>query len=338
MRAGISITYWPWFTWEQQLRLAMLADEVGLDSVWTAEAWGQDAVSTLGYLAAKTERVALGTMLMQMPARKPTATAMAAATIDVISGGRLRLGLGLSGPQVSEGWYGVPFGKPLARTREYIEIVRRTLDGEKISMPLENGGEGATGLGKPLRLLAQPVQKRIPIYLGAIGPKAVEQTAEIADGWVPFMVNPQEPEQLLGPLAAGLSKAGRARSEIDVLAALPMAIDDDIATARALVKPWIAFYLGAMGAREKNFYVDLADGYGFGDSAREVQRRFLAGDRAGAADAVDDEFIDITTIATTPAGLDDRLAAYERTGVDGLMVVPCGDHEQLIRTLGAALK
>src|SRR3954470_2604842 len=176
MRAGLFLAYWPWFSPEEQVRLAVLADELGLDSVWVAEAWGQDAVSVLGLLAGKTERVALGSGLMQIPARPPTATAMAAASLDVLSGGRFRLGLGLSGPQVSEGWYGVPFARPLSRTREYVEIVRRTLarerveyDGREFELPLL--GDGTTGLGKPLKLLARPVQERIPIYLGAIGPK-----------------------------------------------------------------------------------------------------------------------------------------------------------------------
>src|SRR3954471_22220053 len=182
MRAGIFLAYWPWFSPEEQLELAVLADELGLDAVWVAEAWGQDAVSLLGYIAARTERIGLGTALMQIPARPPTATAMAATTIDVLSGGRMRLGLGVSGPQVSEGWYGVPFARPLRRTREYVEIVRKALErkgpltyeGKEFRIPLEGG----TGLGKPLKLLAKPVQDRIPIYLGAIGPKAVEQVGE----------------------------------------------------------------------------------------------------------------------------------------------------------------
>src|SRR3954453_13502138 len=177
MRVGLFLAYWPWFSPEEQVDLAVLADELGLDSVWISEAWGQDAVSVLGLLDAKTERVALGSGLMQIPARQPTATAMAAATLDVLTNGRFRLGLGVSGPQVSEGWYGVPFRRPLRRTREYVEIVRKVLAreaprghcGKEGKLPLPDG------LGKPLKLLARPVQERIPIYLGAIGPKAVEQ-------------------------------------------------------------------------------------------------------------------------------------------------------------------
>ena len=202
MRVGLYVAYWPWFSAEEQIALAEQADRVGLDSVWVAEAWGQDAVSVLGHLTAVTERIGLGSALMQIPARTPAATAMTAVTLDVLSGGRFKLGLGVSGPQVSEGWHGVPFRRPLARTREYVEIVRKALareapleyEGSEFRLPLE-GSE----LGKPLKLLAKPVSERIPIYLGAIGPKSVEQTARIADGWIPFMFNPDRAPELLKP-------------------------------------------------------------------------------------------------------------------------------------------
>src|SRR5215207_6944608 len=206
MRIGMFLAYWPWFSFEEQVKLSRLGDEVRLDSVWISEAWGHDAVSVLGYLAAKTERIALGSALMQIPARQPTATAMAAVGLDIVSGGRFRLGLGLSGPQVSEGWYGVPFDSPIGRTREYVEIVRAALkrepvvhDGKHWTLPLP--ADQGLGLGKPLRLLATPVQQRIPIYLGAIGPQAVRQTGEIADGWLPFLLDPEEPEVLLNTYA-----------------------------------------------------------------------------------------------------------------------------------------
>jgi F420-dependent oxidoreductase-like protein len=337
VRAGIFIAYWPWFAFEEQVELAVAADRAGLDSVWVAEAWGQDAVSLCGYLAARTERIALGTALMQIPARPPAATAMAAATIDVMSGGRFRLGLGVSGPQVSEGWYGTPFARPVSRTREYVEIVRKALAGEKLTydgreyvLPLPGG------LGKPLRLLAQPVQQRIPIYLGAIGPKAVAQVGEIADGWLPFMVDPEDPDTLFAPLRSGLEKAGRSIDDLDVAAAVPVGLADDVQSARAAVRPILAFYLGAMGAREKNFYVELADRAGYGDAAREVQSRWLARDQAGALAALPDELVDHMSIATTPAGLDDRLAAYERAGVDTLVCIPCGpDRLAIVQALAA---
>ncbi len=323
MRAGIFIAYWPWFTPEEQLELTILADELGLDSVWVAEAWGQDAVSLSGYLAARTEQIAIGTALMQIPARPPTATAMAAATIDVLSGGRFRLGLGVSGPQVSEGWYGVPFAKPVTRTREYVEIVRMALAGEKVvykgkafELPLPDG------LGKPLRLLATPVQRPIPVYLGAVGPKAVEQVGEIADGWLPFMVDPESADALFGPLKVGLEKAGRTLADIDVAAAVPVGLSDDLDAARGAVKPLLAFYMGAMGAKEKNFYVELAERAGFGDEARRVQALWLAREHAAALDAVTDALVDRLAVACTPSQLEGRLAAYADVGVDTLGLRP----------------
>ncbi len=298
MRIGLFLAYWPWFSPEQQVALSVLADELGLDSVWISEAWGQDAVSVLGVLAARTERVGLGSAVMQIPARKPTATAMAAATLDVLSEGRFRLGLGLSGPQVSEGWYGEPFVRNLGRVREYVDVVRRALAREPVALPLPVGEPGM-GLGKPLRLLVEPVQERIPVYLGAVGPRAVVQTGEIADGWLPAFLDPENPDVLMGPLREGLAKAGRDASAVDVAAAVPVAVADDLDSARDACRPWLAFYLGAMGAREKNFYVDLADRYGHGDVARDVQARMLDGDRAGAAAALPPELIDATALVCT---------------------------------------
>lgn len=336
MRAGAFLAYWPWFSPVEQVELAVLADRLGLDSVWVAEAWGQDAVSVLGLLAGKTDRIALGSGLMQMPARKPTATAMAAASLDVISDGRFRLGLGLSGPQVSEGWYGVPFVNNLRRTREYVDIVRRTLARERIQVPMEDGSEG-TGLGKGLKLLTRPVQDPLPIYLGAIGPKAVRQAGAIADGWLPFMLDPAEPETLLGPLREGALEAGRSLQDIDIAPVVPLAVDEDLIAARDAVRPWLAFYLGSMGAKDKNFYVELAERQGHGEAAREVQSRALSGDRAGAVAAVTDGLVDAGAIATTPAGLDERLAVYERAGVTTLVAVPCGDDKPgVLRALAAA--
>ena len=336
MRAGLFLAYWPWFTPEEQVELAVLADELGLDSVWVSEAWGQDAVSVLGLLAGKTERVALGSGLFQIPARAPAATAMAAASLDVLSGGRFRLGLGVSGPQVSEGWYGVPFERPVARTREYVEIVRMALarktvvhEGREYRVPLEGA--------RPLKLLAKPVQQRIPVYLGAVGPRAVEQVGEIADGWLPFMVSPEHAATLFEPLDRGLQKAGRTRADLDVAACTAMAVEGDLDAARDAVRPWLAFYLGAMGSREKNFYVDLADRAGHGAAARACQEAFLGGDRERAAAALTPELIDAMGLATTPDALPERLTAFEAIGVDTLLVVPCGsDRPGVARALAAA--
>ncbi len=297
--------------------------------MWVSEAWGQDAVSVLGHLSAVTERVALGSGLMQIPARTPAMTAMTAATLDVMSGGRFRLGLGVSGPQVSEGWHGVSFARPLARTREYVEVVRRALareapleyEGEEFALPVEG-----TGLGKPLKLLTRPVQERIPIYLGAIGPKAVEQAAELADGWMPFFLTDES-----------LAAVRGAARDIDVSPVVLVCVDDDLARARDLARPWLALYLGAMGARGKNFYVETADRLGHGDAARRVQELWSGGDREGAAAALTDELIDGAAICTTPAGLDDRLADYERMGVDTLLALPFGDRPRIVEALAAGV-
>jgi F420-dependent oxidoreductase-like protein len=338
VRAGVFLAYWPWFSPAEQVELAVLADELGLDSVWISEAWGQDAVSVLGLLAGKTERIALGSGLFQIPARPPTATAMAAASLDVISNGRFRLGLGVSGPQVSEGWYGVPFTRPVTRTREYVEIVRAALarktvrhDGREYRIPLDGA--------KPLKLLAKPVQERIPVYLGAVGPRAVEQVGEIADGWLPFMLDPEHAPALFEPLDRGLERAGRTRADIDVAACTACAIEEDADDAREAVRPWLAFYLGAMGSKEKNFYVELAARAGHGDAARACQEAFLAGDRDRAAAALTPGLIDSMALATTPRELDARLAAFEAVGVDTLVAVPCGsDRARVVRTLAKAVR
>ena len=333
MRIGLFLAYWPWFSAEEQIELARLGDAGGLDSVWVSEAWGQDAATVLGRLSGETERIALGSGLFQIPARTPAATAMTAATLDVLSGGRFRLGLGVSGPQVSEGWHGVPFARPVARTREYVEVVRRALGREA---PLEYAGreyalpiEGSE-LGKPLKLLAKPVQDRIPIYLGAMGPRSISQTAEIADGWLPFMFSPERGDELLEPFRA----AGRA---IDVSPVVMVCVDDDPARARDLARPWLTLYLGGMGAKGKNFYVETAERFGEGESARRVQELFMAGDRTGAASALSDRLIDSSAICTTPGGLDERLAEYERAGADTLLAMPFGDRPAIVRVLASGV-
>lgn len=322
MRIGVFLGYWPWFEPSEQVELAQLADRLGLDSVWIAEAWGQDAVSVLGLLAGKTERIGLGSALMQIPARKPTATAMAAASLDVISNGRFRLGLGLSGPQVSEGWYGVPFGQGLARTREYVDIVRRALNRERIQAPMEAGGV-VTGLGKPLKLLTRPVQDRLPIYLGATGPKSIALTAEIADGWLPFVVE----KAMLGEIERPADRP------FDVGACVPVAVSEDLSAARDAVRPWLAFYFGAMGAPQRNFYVELAERYGHGDAARTAQARWLERDMPAAAAALTDELIDAAALVTRPGDLAARVAEYEAAGATTLIGVPCGDRPATIEAL-----
>jgi F420-dependent oxidoreductase-like protein len=330
VRVGLYLAYWPWFSHEEQVALARQADRSGLDSVWVAEAWGQDAVSVLGHLSAVTERIGLGSGLLQIPARTPAMTAMTAATLDVLSAGRFRLGLGVSGPQVSEGWHGVRFARPLARTREYVEIVRRALaregpleyEGEEFRLPLD-GSE----LGKPLKLLARPVQERIPIYLGAMGPRSVEQAARIADGWIPFMFTPARAPELLAPFEG---------SGVDIAPVVITCLDDDLDRARDLARPWLALYLGGMGAKGKNFYVETAERFGEGDSARRVQELFMAGDRDGAARALSPGLIDGAAVCCRPGELDDRLAEFERAGATTFLALPFGDRARTVEALAAA--
>lgn len=335
MQIGVSTAYWPWIAPERQLEIGVLADEVGLDSVWCSEAWGQDCVSMLGLLAGRTEHVRLGTAIMQMPARKATAAAMAACSVDVLSGGRMMLGLGPSGPQVSEGWYGEPFAKPLKRTREYVETIRAALSGEKLPVQLPEGEEG-TGLGKSLRMLARPVQERIPIYLGATAPKSIEQCGRIADGWIGAFVNPDRPDVTVDPLLSAIDEAGRDRAAFDVTSLTPTAVAATEEEALNAVRPWISFYLGAMGAKGKNFYVELADRYGWGAEAEKVQDLFLGGDQRGAAEALPEDMLRAVTVATTPEGLPARLAEFGAVGIDTLICIPCGDELGTVRALGTA--
>ncbi|NKQ56966.1 LLM class flavin-dependent oxidoreductase [Amycolatopsis sp. K13G38] len=336
MRLGVSLAYWPWFEIEEQFTLAKLADRLGFESLWVAEGYGQDGVALLGALSSVTERIGLGAGILQIPARQPATTAMAASTVDRLSGGRMLLGLGLSGPQVSEGWYGVPFTAPLRRTREYIDIIRQALSGA----PLEYEGREWTlpvreglGLGKPLKLLGAPVQNRIPIYLGVGGAKTVEQAGALADGWLPFLFSPEHADMLTAPLIRGIEKAGRRRSDVVMAPTVPAALHDDLDTARDLVRPMVAFYLGGMGAKDKNFYVELAERYGHGASAHACQDRFLAGDRKGAAAALSPELLDLVALTATSGTLEKKLSAYETAGVDTLVVTPFGDRPALLKAL-----
>ena len=309
------------------MALAQEADRLGYSVAWAAEAYGSDVPTVLAWVAAQTKQMDVGSAILQIPARQPTMAAMTAATLDTLSGGRFRMGLGVSGPQVSEGWYGVPFTRPLRRTREYVEVVRKTwarevvsYQGEEFQLP----SEGGTELGKPLKLMISPVQESVPIYLGAIGPKAIVQTGEIADGWLPAFFNPHDAGDLLAGLDEGLERSGRTREAIDIAPLVPVAVEERLQDAQDAVKPFIAFYLGGMGAKGKNFYVDLCEKYGFGEEANEIQDRFLAGDRMGAVNAVSEDIIEIGSIAVTPDLLDERLAAYSGAGADSLVAMTFG--------------
>ena len=325
MKLGLNIGY-SGSTIEGILPLVEHADRIGIDSVWAAEAYGSDAVTVLSYLAAKTERIKLASGILQMPARTPANTAMTAMTLDALSGGRLLLGLGLSGPQVVEGWHGVAYGKPLGRTREYVEIVRKAIareaplefTGEHYTIPYT--GEGATGLGKPLKSILHPVRSRIPIYLAAIGPKNVQLTAEIADGWLPIFYSPEREDIYNEHLDKGFAGAGRDGSDFDIAASVMVAAGDDVEACRDQLRPFLALYIGGMGARGRNFYNDLATRYGFGEAAATIQDLYLDGRKDEAAAAVPDELVDEVALVGPVDRIVDRLAAWKESRV-GTMVL-----------------
>jgi F420-dependent oxidoreductase-like protein len=298
--------------------LAQEADRLGFHSVWSSEAWGADAVTVASWVAARTERTGIGTAIMQMPARTPAATVMTAATLDLLSGGRLLLGLGTSGPQVVEGWHGQPWGKPLTRTREYVEIVRAGLrreslehHGEHYDLPYD--GDGATGLGKPLKLIIKPLRRDVPIYLAAIGPKNVALAAEIADGWLPIFFSPERFDEVHRPHLAG------APDDFDVAATAPVVVADDVETARDFLKPLLALYVGGMGARGQNFYNRLACRYGYESEAAEIQELYLGGRKNDAAAAVPDALVDEVSLIGDRARIADRLEAWKACGVTTLV-------------------
>jgi F420-dependent oxidoreductase-like protein len=341
MDLGVYLAYAPWIALDEQLQVAREADELGFHSAWVAETWGQDATAVLSALAVTTQNIRLGAAIMQIPARQPTTAASAISTIDQLSNGRAMLGLGLSGPQVSEGWYGVPFVSPLGRTREYIDIVRMALAREKVEyhgkhfhLPVEDAG---LGLGKPLKMIGRPVQDRIPVYLGVIGEKTVRQAGQIADGWLPAFYSPEHARELNQPLLDGIAAAGRSRGDVKIAPTVPVALAETLEEARNLLRPILTFYFGAMGAKDKNFYIQLAARYGFGDVAVACQEAFLAGDRMGAAMALTPEVIDLAAIAATPATLENRLAAYADAGVDTLIALPFGDRPGLLKALSRYL-
>src|SRR6266516_485322 len=302
MRLGLNLGYWRAGDDAENLALAREADRLGYAVAWAAEAWGSDVVSVLSWVAAQTERIDVGSAIMQIPARAPAMTAMTAATLDTLSGGRFRLGLGVSGPLVSEGWYGVRFGQPLARTREYVEITRRALrretlryQGRHYTLPLPDGP------GKALKLTVHPVRDRIPVYLAAVGPKNLELTGEIADGWLAIFFSPEHAAGSLDPIRAGRAKAlgdaaGDELSGFDVVPTGPLIVGDDVAAAADAVRGYAALYIGGMGSREQNFYNALARRMGFDQAADEVQERYLARDYAGAQAAVPFELIDQTAL------------------------------------------
>lgn len=323
MRLGLSIGYWNSAA-EDHVPLCRVAEASGFHSVWTAEAYGSDAVSPLVWLAAHTSQIELGTAVMQMPARTPANTAMTAATVDLLSAGRFRLGLGASGPQVVEGWHGVAYGRPLARTRDYVAIVRAALkregrlqhEGEELSVPFT--GAGSTGLGKPLKMILHPLRDRIPVYLAALGPRNVALAAEVADGWLPVFYSPRHSKEVFGgALREGLVAGGTA--ELDVAPTVPVVMGADLAACRDQLRPGIALYVGGMGARGRNFYNDLACRYGFSAAAATIQELYLSGHVPEAIAAVPDELVDSVALVGPAARIRDELEAWRDAGVTTLI-------------------
>jgi F420-dependent oxidoreductase-like protein len=324
MKLGVHIGYWGLgLTREDQLAIVQEAERLGYDSVWTAEAYGSDSATILGWIAGQTSKIKIGSAIFQMPGRSPAMTAMTAATLDQLSDGRMLLGIGSSGPQVSEGWHGVRFGSQLGRTREYIAIVRKALAREK----LEFAGEHFTlplpdGPGKALKLTIAPVQESIPIYLAAIGPKNTALAGEIADGWIPTLVSPEHLPDLRKSLEEGAAKAGRSLDGFDIAPTVNVYVSDDIEKGRDVMRPFIALYVGGMGSRDKNFYNNLVQRYGFEDAAREVQDLYLAGKRDEAMAALPDELIDLVSLNGPADKVRERLRVYREAGVGTLGLTP----------------
>jgi F420-dependent oxidoreductase-like protein len=326
LKLGLNLGYWgigP--RGDEAAEFVRAAERAGFDSVWAAESYGSDVVSVLAWLAPQTETIKLGAAIMQVPARPPAAAAMAGCTIDALSGGRFMFGFGPSGPQVSEGWYGVSYAKPWGRTREYVDIVRRVVarkdrleyEGEHYTLPLP-GGEG-----KALKLNFHPVRDRIPIFLGAIGRKSVELAAEIADGWIPIFSSADAFEETWGEhVEAGLARGRRSGAELEISPTLQVAIDGDLDTARNVVKAGLLLYLGGMGSRKTNFYVDLASRFGFEREAKQVQSLYLDGKREEAYEAIPDELVDATSLVGSEAEVADHVERYAKAGVDRLIVSP----------------
>ncbi len=325
MRLGMMIGYAAG-KMELPIELVQEADRLGVYSIWAAEAYGSDAVTPIAWLGALTKNIKLGTAIMQMPGRTPANAAMTAMTLNQLSGDRFLMGLGLSGPQVVEGWHGVSYKRPLTRSREYIDIVRQifrredrlTYDGKLYQIPYR--GEDATGLGKPLKstLHAQP---DIPIYLAAIGPKNVQLTAEIADGWLPIFFSPEKYDAIYRPhIEAGFAKAGAGKNiaDFDIAPTVSVVVTDNLEIGYNMLRPMLALYIGGMGAKGKNFYTDLAARYGYAEAAAEIQELYLSGRRGEAMMKVPAELIDEVALVGSPARIKDRLQLWQESPVTTL--------------------
>jgi F420-dependent oxidoreductase-like protein len=302
------------------------AERLGYDSVWSAEAYGSDAVTPLAYIAAKTTKIKLGTGILQMPGRTPAMCAMTMQTLDALSGGRALVGLGLSGPQVVEGWHGVPYGKPAARTREYVQIMRKiwareepvAFDGEEYQLPYR--GPGATGLGKPLKSILHG--RQLPVYLATMGPINIRNTAELADGWLPIWYSPQRMHLFRPSLEEGFKRAGNGKSwkDFDIAPGCNVVVTKDVKAALAAMKPNLALYMGGMGAKDKNFHNDMAVKYGYGEAAAKIQELYLSGRKVEAEAAVPDELCDELSLVGPEERIRERFKAWEDSGVTTMLV------------------
>jgi len=326
LKLGINVGYWQRDP-DDQTETVQAAERLGYDSVFTAEAYGSDAFTTLAWYGARTSTIKLGTAVVQIPARTPAATAMHALTLDALSGGRLILGLGASGPQVAEGWYGRPFPKPLARSREYIDIIRKVIARDE---PVTNDGEhyplpypGGTGLGKPLKSIAHPVRDRIPIYMGAEGPKNIALAAEIADGWLPLFVDPTKIDEIFGASLAGRPEG------FEIAATVTTIVTDDVRAALEFAKIPLAFYIGGMGAKDKNFHLDLIGRLGYAEHAQKVQELFLSGRRQEAIKAVPDELADSISLLGPIDRIRERLPLWRNSPVTTLLIAGVRDEPTL---------
>ncbi|MGH2586168.1 MAG: LLM class F420-dependent oxidoreductase [Dehalococcoidia bacterium] len=306
--------------------LVLELERLGYDSVWTAESYGSDAVTPLAYLAAKTERIKLGTAILQIPARTPANCAMTMSTLDALSGGRALVGIGLSGPQVVEGWHGVPYGKPAVRVREYIQILRKiwareepvAFQGKEYQLPYS--GPDASGLGKPLKSILHG--RQLPIYVAALGPLNIRTAAELADGWLPIFFSPRRMDQFRPAIEEGFRRAGNGKSwkHFDIVAGVGVTITDDVQGAFAMQKPNLALYVGGMGARDKNFYNQLVTSYGYGDAAARIQELYLAGRKQEAEAAVPDELCDELALVGPEARIRERYKEWENSAVTTILV------------------
>lgn len=332
MKLGLQLGYWGAQPPQGVGELVAAAEEAGFDAIFTAEAWGSDAFTPLAWWGRETSRVRLGTSIVQMSGRTPTSIAMHALTLDHLSGGRVVLGMGVSGPQVVEGWYGQPFAKPLARTREVVDIIRKVLAREAPvtndgpHYPLPYNGPGSVGLGKPLKPIVHPLRADIPIWLGAEGPKNVAQTAEIADGWIPIFYTPKSAGMYQPWLDEGFARPGarRTRADFEIAATCHLQITADNGPAKQAVidamKPYVSLYMGGMGAKDQNFHKQVFERMGHADLAAEVQRLYLAGEKDKATALIPDELVDDMHIIGDAGYVKERVAEWESTGVTTLLL------------------